>query len=225
MTQSYWLDRWERNEIGFHQDAYNPYLIKHWPRLHLAPDSSVFVPLCGKTRDMIWLRDQGHAVLGVELSARAIQAFYRENALAPKQAQYSGKRFNRYSAENIEILHGDFFDLDKNGLASIQAVYDRASLVALPPDPRRRYAAHMLDILPPATQILLVGFDYPQAEMQGPPYAVPPEEVIALYQPGADVRLLTQVDMLADNPRFQQRGLTRLVESVYLLTLPDPEQS
>ncbi|MCB1949417.1 thiopurine S-methyltransferase [Nitrosomonas sp.] len=225
MTQSYWLGRWERNETGFHQDTYNPYLIEYWPTLRLAAGSRVFVPLCGKTRDMIWLRDQGHAVLGVELSALAVQNFYRENALAPKQAQYTGKQFNHFSDGNIDILHGDFFDLNKNDLTSIQAVYDRASLVALPPDLRRRYAAHMFDILPPATQILLVGFDYPQIEMQGPPYAVPHEEVIALYLPNADVRLLTQIDVLADNPRFQQRGLTRLVESVYLLTLPDPKQS
>ncbi|SET10700.1 thiopurine S-methyltransferase [Nitrosomonas marina] len=225
MTQLYWLDRWERNETGFHLETFNPYLVEFWPVLRLAAGSTVFVPLCGKTRDMVWLRDQGHDVLGVELSALAVQAFYQENALVPALEQLPNGLFNCYSAANINILHGDFFDLNKTDLTGIHAVYDRASLVALPPDIRRRYVARMIDILPPATQILLVGFDYPQAEMQGPPYAVPPEEVTALYQPDADVRLLAQIDVLADSPRFQQRGLTRLIESVYLLTLHHPERS
>lgn len=217
MNRDFWLERWERKETGFHQDEINPYLRQHWPELHLAEGSEVFVPLCGKSRDMQWLREQGHAVLGVELSPLAVQAFFEENGLSPQRTK--GERFDSYEADGIRILCGDFFDLGKNDLAGVKAVYDRASLIALPPEMRERYVRHLVNILPPATQILLVTLDYPQAEMSGPPFAVSAAEVEALYRKHAGIRLLAQADVLEQNPRFRERGLSRLQENISLLTL------
>jgi thiopurine S-methyltransferase len=217
MKKDFWLERWDRGEIGFHQDEVNPYLIQYWPQLHVDRDSMVFVPLCGKSRDMLWLRNQGHQVLGVELSAIAVQSFFKENGFSPQQD--SKGKFDCCEADGIRILCGDFFDLGKDDLADVGVVYDRASLIALPPDMRERYARHLVSILPPATQILLVTVDYPQAEMQGPPFSVTSEEVTALYRDYAEVRLLAQLDVLAKNPRFRERGLTRLQECIFLLTL------
>jgi thiopurine S-methyltransferase len=217
MKKDFWLERWDRGEIGFHQDEVNPYLIQYWPQLHVDRDSMVFVPLCGKSRDMLWLRNQGHQVLGVELSAIAVQSFFKENGYSPQQD--SKGKFDCCEADGIRILCGDFFDLGKDDLADVGVVYDRASLIALPPDMRERYARHLVSILPPATQILLVTVDYPQAEMQGPPFSVTSEEVTALYRDYAEVRLLAQLDVLAKNPRFRERGLTRLQECIFLLTL------
>ncbi len=221
MTQSYWLDRWQRNDIGFHQEEVNPYLLKYWQTLNVPAGSRVFVPLCGKTYDMVWLHNQELAVFGVELSALAIQAFYDENELTPRYTPYYDSQFNHYSANNIDILCGDLFDLNENSLSNISAVYDRASMIALPSELRQRYVDHLLQILPPATQILLISFDYPQLEMQGPPYAVPLNEITKLYQNNAEVRLLEQTNILEENPRFQERGLSRLQESVLLITLHD----
>jgi thiopurine S-methyltransferase len=222
MRKDFWLERWERGETGFHQDEINPYLRQHWQELHLAGDSVVFVPLCGKSRDMLWLREHGHQVLGVELSAIAAQAFFKENGYTSQQVsqtQVKGGKFDRYESDGIRILCGDFFDLDKDDLANVTAVYDRASLIALPPEMRERYARHLASILPPETQIMLITIDYPQAEMQGPPFAVSSGEVESLYREYAEVRLLAELDVLAQNPRFQQRGLSRLRENIYLLTL------
>jgi thiopurine S-methyltransferase len=217
MKKDFWLERWERGEIGFHQDEVNPYLIQYWQELHLVRNSLVFVPLCGKSRDMLWLREQGHTLLGVELSAIAVQAFFNENGYEPQHV--STGKFDCCEANDIRILCGDFFDLLKDDLAKVGAVYDRASLIALPPEMRASYAHHLASILPPGTQILLVTVDYPQAEMQGPPFSVTSEEVTALYREYAEVRLLAQMDVLDKNPRFKERGLSRLQESIFLLTL------
>jgi thiopurine S-methyltransferase len=217
MKKDFWLERWERDEIGFHQDELNPYLLQYWHELHISRDSLVFVPLCGKSRDMSWLREQGHRVMGVELSAIAVQAFFKENGHIPRNTTVG--KFNRCEADGIRILCGDFFDLGKDDVAKVSAVYDRASLIALPPEMRERYVRHLASILPPATQILLVTVDYPQAEMQGPPFSVTSGEVEVLYREHAEVRLLAQPDVLAQNPRFQQRGLSRLRENIFLLTL------
>jgi thiopurine S-methyltransferase len=217
LKKEFWLERWERQETGFHQDDFNPYLRQYWQELHLARDIVVFVPLCGKSRDMLWLRDQGHQVLGVELSNIAVQAFFTESGYTP-QHDTRGK-FDLCKADDISILCGDFFDLGKDDLEKVIAVYDRASLIALPPEMRERYVRHLVGILPPATQILLITVEYPQAEMQGPPFSVTAGEVEAFYREYAEVRLLGQMDVLEQNPRFQQRGLSRMVENIFLLSL------
>ncbi len=217
MKKDFWLERWEREEIGFHQSEINSHLRQYWQELHLAPDSEVFVPLCGKSIDMLWLRRQGHSVLGVELSDIAVQAFFAENGYTPHHVTH--EKFNACEADDIRVLCGDFFDLNKDDLAKVVAVYDRASLVALPPDMRERYVNHLASILPPATKILLITFDYTQAEMSGPPFAVSADEVAALYSKYAEVRLLAELDVLAQNPRFQERGLSRIQENIFLLTM------
>jgi len=217
MEDTYWHDRWIQGETGFHQNEINPYLRQYWQELHLSHNSEVFVPLCGKSSDMLWLRKQGHPVLGVELSPFAIKAFFDENGYFPEHVN-SGK-FDRFDANDISSLCGNFFDLNKDDLVKVKAVYDRASMVALPPETRKRYVQHLVFILPPKTQILLITFDYPQTEMIGPPFAVSPDEVATLYHEYADICLLDQMDVLAQNPRFQERGFSRLHESIFLLTL------
>ncbi len=214
--KNYWIERWKREDTGFHQNEINPYLRQYWEELHLARGSEVFVPLCGKSRDMLWLHEQGYSVLGVELSSIAVQAFFEENAYSP--SRIPREKFEQWKANGIRILCGDFFELSKDDLVKASAVYDRASLVALSPDIRARYTFHLLSILPPGTQILLITFDYPQQEMPGPPFAVSPGEVEALYRGRAEIRLLAQLDVLEQNPRFQERGLSRLQESIFLLT-------
>lgn len=217
MKKEFWLERWERAEIGFHQNEVNPYLRRFWRELRVARGGEVFVPLCGKSLDMVWLRQQGNFVLGVELSAIAVKDFFHEQGLSPQRV--GGAHFDNLIADGMCLACGDFFDLRKNDVAQVSAVYDRASLVALPPEMRERYARHMAEILPSGTHILLIAFDYPQAEMQGPPFSVSVQEVQALYGQYADIRLRGQEDVLDQNPRFKQHGVTRMQENAFLLTL------
>ena len=217
MEKEFWLERWSRQEIGFHQDEINTYLTQYWLELALPQGSGVFVPLCGKSRDMQWLRDRGYRVFGVELSEGAVRAFFNENGYLPEKIPYT--RFECFAANDIHLICGDFFDLCDADLRGVTSVYDRASLVALPDEMRVRYVSHLVSILPAGTQILLVTFDYPQSEMQGPPFAVSSGEVQRLYGKYAEIRQLAGEDILKQNPRFEARGLTSLQENVFLLTL------
>ncbi len=175
------------------------------------------MPLCGKSLDMLWLRGQGYRVLGVELSVIAVRDFFSGQGKSPAHSR--SDKFECCEAEGIRILCADFFDLSKEDMAQVCAVYDRASLVALPPEMRARHARHLVDILPAGSQVLLVTFDYPQEQMPGPPFAVSVDEVQALYSPYAAVRLLAQQDILDRQPRFKARGVTRMQENIFLLTL------
>lgn len=217
MQKEFWLARWERAEIGFHQNEINPYLLRFGQALSLAVEGCVFVPLCGKSLDMMWLRQQGSRVLGVELSAIAVQDFFKENGLAPNHTHT--EKFECWEAGGVRILCGDFFDLSQADMAQVSALYDRASLVALPPEMRECYTRHLVNILPSGTKMLLVTFDYPQTQMQGPPFAVSVNEVEALYRPYAELQLVAQEDVLEQNPRFKECGMTRMQENVFLLTI------
>lgn len=217
MEKEFWLERWERQEIGFHQDEVNPYLREYWEELCVGRDDAVFVPLCGKSLDMQWLHEQGHPVLGVELSPLAVHAFFEESGRVPHHV--ASEKFACCVADEICLLCGDFFDLSKGDLEHVKVVYDRASMVALPPEMREDYVRHLMSVLPPGTKILLVTFDYPQHEMQGPPFAVSVQEVEALYRDCAEIRLLAHCDVLDQNPRFKERGISRLEENIFLLTL------
>lgn len=215
MKAEFWLERWQRNEIGFHQGEINAHLQEFWGGLQLPAGSEVFVPLCGKSRDLLWLRAQGHRVLGVELSPLAVEDFFLENELKPQVRSHG--TFDSWSCDGVTLLCGDFFELEAADLKGVAAVYDRASLVALPPEMRERYAQHLHRILPARVPMLLVTMDYPQAEMSGPPFSVSAAEVHRLYAEHYGVAQLYTHDVLAENTRFRERGLTRLDEVVFHL--------
>jgi thiopurine S-methyltransferase len=217
MNQEFWHERWQQNQIGFHCEDINPHLQKIWPALNIASGSRVLVPLCGKSNDMLWLLAQGVEVIGVELSPLAVQAFFTEHELSVTTRRQG--EFEVSEADGLRIYCGDFFDLAANDLSGVSAVYDRASLVALPPDMREAYAGHMQHLLKPGTVTLLVAFDYPQYEMQGPPFSVQKSEVLALYSRWCDVELLCTEDMLGREPRFREKGVSRMQEQVYKLTV------
>jgi len=49
----------------WHQRDINPHLATFWSQLQIEPGEQVFVPLSGKSLDMLWLRRR-YSVLGVD---------------------------------------------------------------------------------------------------------------------------------------------------------------
>jgi thiopurine S-methyltransferase len=215
MTPEFWHQRWQRGEIGWHSDEFNRHLAGHWPGLGASAGSLVLVPLCGKSRDLLWLAAQGHRVIGVEISGLAIDHFLAENALSATRLEQAP--FTRFIADEIEFLVGDFFDLTSAHVPRIGAVYDRASLIALPPDMRPRYAARLAELVPSGSPSLLITLDYDPTQMNGPPFAVAEAEVRGLFGDAFEIDSIAAVDVLAEQPRFRERGLDRLTEQVYRL--------
>jgi thiopurine S-methyltransferase len=215
MEADFWHLRWQQNETGFHQKEFNVHLREFWGKLSIAPGGRVFVPLCGKSRDMLWLRSQGFKVLGVELSPIAVRDFFTENHLSAVISRHG--EFERWEADGLTLMCGDFFDLRAEHLESVAAVYDRASLIALPPSMRARYAEHFCRVVPLIADGLLVTMEYPEAQMQGPPFTVHEREVAALYGARFALDKLFDQDLLAENPHFAAKGLSQLREKVYHL--------
>ncbi|MGH1430225.1 MAG: thiopurine S-methyltransferase [Neptuniibacter sp.] len=195
MKHDFWHQRWSEGRIGFHQADFNPYLKKYWQLLSLAADDRVFVPLCGKSKDMLWLREQGHEVLGVELNASACEAFFAENGAEPECNQKSG--FVVRSVDGVELMCGDFFSLNTEDLRYVGAVYDRAALIALPQEMRTQYAEHLTQILPKGVQILLITLEYDGEG--GPPFSVQGSEVERLFGAAFEIECLERSQ--PDDPR------------------------
>jgi thiopurine S-methyltransferase len=216
MDPDFWHARWANNQIGFHEGRPNDYLIRFMGRVDAPSGACIFVPMCGKGVDMLWLADQGYRVLGVEISPIAVQAFYEENRLAAEQSPAGS--FTRWRYGPIEILCGDFFALTAADLADVDAVYDRAALIALPEEMRSAYARHLEAILPGPLNHLLITLDYPQAQMQGPPFSVGATEVRRLFAARCSIELLASRDTLQDSPHLKEKGLTQLRENAFLLT-------
>ena len=213
MKADFWHDRWSKQEIGFHQEQINSHLQEFWPGLNIEKGVSVFVPLCGKSRDMLWLDQHGYGVTGVEVSPVAVEAFFQEND-HPMVVE-TLKDFRHYRSGGIEIYAGDFFDLTPALVSHIGAVYDRASLIALPPEMRQGYVDHLKQILPARVEMLLISIEYDQSKMPGPPFCVSHSEVEQLYADWCELEIIHEYDSLEDSPRFRERGLDKMVERVY----------
>ena len=214
MNPDFWHQRWQDNQIGFHQAAPTPLLLKHWPSLGVPAGAKVFVPLAGKSLDMPWFAAQGHRVLGVELSELAVAQFFAENGLRPEiRDTHYGRH---YEAGGIELILGDAFGLDADLLRDCDAVFDRAALIALPPELRRRYANELYAKLPAGCRGLLITLEYPQAERDGPPFSVPGDEVRALYGRDWDIDLLERRPIPPEHPGFVS-GVSKLDTAAYAL--------
>ncbi|MDX1818981.1 MAG: thiopurine S-methyltransferase [Marinobacter sp.] len=215
MEHEFWHERWAKKEIGFHEGTVNQYLHDHWPDLAGKGSDAVFVPLCGKARDIWWLHDRGHPVLGVELSEIACKDFFEE--AGEKAKVRPGEPFTRFVHDDLEIWCGDFFQLVPDDLKHVRLVYDRAALIALPPSMRQKYVEHLTTIIPDGTRILLITLDY-DTDIKGPPFNVSNDEVQELYGLDYDIEHILTNTLAKDHPFAKRRGLEGASESVFRLT-------
>ena len=215
MDPAFWHARWHEGRIGFHKATVTPQLERHWAALGLPAGGTVFVPLCGKSLDMAWLAGRGHRVLGVELSEVAVRDFFAGQGLVARTRETAYGV--HHAAGPFELIVGDAFALDRALLADCVGVFDRAALVALPPEMRRRYAATTWAALPAGCRGLLVTLEYPQEQMAGPPFAVASDEVHALFGEDWAPVLLERRDILADEPRFIEAGCSALAAATWRL--------
>jgi len=208
----FWHNKWAANQIGFHLEDVNPLLVKFWQYTEPSYEKSVFVPLCGKSEDLVWLASKHEEVQGVELSQIAVRAFFSEHFYTPMVTQINGQH-ELYQFDELSIYTGDYFTAP---IQAVDTIYDRASLVALPKEMRIQYVERLKQLLKPGGKILLVTLDYIQEEMSGPPFSVPREEVEALFT-GFKITLLNQDIADEDHPKITKKGLSRFSEEVYLI--------
>jgi thiopurine S-methyltransferase len=209
MEANFWHSRWEENNIGFHLPQPNPKLVQYFNKLNLKKNDRILVPLCGKTIDIAWLLAQGMRVVGVELSPLAIEQLFAELKVTPTKS-VQGKLIH-YFAPQLDIFVGDIFELNREVLGDVDAIYDRAAIVALPDDLRARYAAHLIKIAPKANQ-LVISYEYDQSLIAGPPFSVTRQHIQTYYQSSYQISELVRL-----NVEGGLKGLYPAQEAVWLL--------
>ena len=222
--QQQWWVRWQEGRIGFHLPEVNPLLIRHVHSLatdaHPNERSCILVPLCGKSKDLIWLQSHFHKVIGVELVPQAVEAFFEENQITPTYSLRDS--FATYLHDNLALLQGDIFQMSSKYLEDhpIQAIFDRASLIALPDKLRKNYVALLRSLGSCNTKLLLVTLAYEEGMISGPPHSIPENKIFELFAFATNIELLEKQDILPESPNFQKAGLRWAYEAVYLITFP-----
>jgi thiopurine S-methyltransferase len=199
LNADFWRARWREKRIGFHQRSATPLLVAEYDRFAPRANSRVLVPLCGKAKDLRWLADRGHEVVGIEVVKDALDQFVAEEG----------------EDEKITLIASDF--LAVKGIAPCAWAFDRGALVAMAPDDRERYVAHELSLLEPGGAIFLVAVTYDEAKMSGPPFSLTEAEVRALFARARSIEKLAEQDALDD--RFRERGLDWITETAYAVRL------
>lgn len=208
----FWHNKWASNSIGFHLEDVNPLLVQYWPSTKPTREDKVFVPLCGKSEDLVWLATKHEDVQGVELSNIAVRAFFAEHFYTPMVMPINGHT-ELFQFDELSIYVGDYFSAPIN---PVDIVYDRAALVAMPAEMREQYIARLKNLLNPGARILLVTLDYQQDEMVGPPFSVPESEVMRHFSE-FKVTKLYRDEANETHPKIAKQGLTRFAEEVYLI--------
>lgn len=218
MKTEFWHERWENMQIGFHLDEVNKVLLKYWPSFEQPAGSRIFVPLCGKTLDIIWLLQQGMSVVGAELSEIALDelAAMIESELGIAITKQQEGELTFYRGDNVLLIGGDFFCLTPEHLGDIDLIYDRAALIALPQAMRADYASQLKTLSDNAAQFL-VTLNYDQERMDGPPFSVAEPEVELHYQHDYRLQQLESREIIDQEPRFKAKGLTSFKQDVYRL--------
>lgn len=217
MERSFWHKCWQRNTVGFHQHQVHPFLIEHFAAKCLPSDQHIFVPLCGKTLDMAYLA-QFMRVTGNELSNIACLDFFDENNIEYQQ-QIIGD-FTQYACSQLSLLQGDFFQLTNDIVGSVDWIYDRAALIALPRQMQQRYVKHLKQFFSPQTRLFLITLEFPQQQLEGPPFSITANDVQMLFS-GFKITSVATHELM--DKQFAQRrfDVDYLREKLYVITLAE----
>lgn len=217
MDQEFWKKAWKEKNIGFHRDEFHPKLVEYFPKLGLKKGDRVLVPLCGKSRDLLWLKEQGYKVFGIELSEIAVEEFFAETNIGFSKEEYKG--YQKYSSKDgdLVIFCGDFFQIDKSDLKNLDAIYDRAAIIALPLELRERYYQKVSSLLTTDKQILMVTLEYDQTKLSGPPFCVQFKEIYDRLGEQFDFATLDEEDTEATSRKFAEANISTCLRKVYHL--------
>ena len=184
---------WDQERPGFDQDRVNSFLFEYAPFTE-TEKKSILVPLAGRSIDLVYLSERFRKVVAVEWVESAIVDFFKINGW---EATKSGMT---YQSKNIEFFCGDFFEVAEKYIKECDCLYDRASLVALSLDLRKRYYEVLERTLSPDKECMFVTLN--RADENGPPFHVSEDE-LKMHLPHCELKLLAIKEQSDDRPEWK----------------------
>jgi len=178
-----WIKCWDDTDTTWVLDHVHPCLPRHSKKL-LGNDTTgnkILIPLCGDTLALKWLADLGNIVIGIEISEKAIQSFFKNTDIVydvePMNSNPDGKIFISED-RTIQIFCCDLYELNPEHepkLRNIDAIWDSASFSAVEPEERMQYGKVLRSFVVSGTTYMLETTD--RTPGQGPSYFIPKEEI------------------------------------------------
>ena len=212
VDSEFWIKSWKEGRTNFNQAKFHDKLTEYFPQLLPRKGQKVLVPLCGKSIDLLWLQELSLDVHGVELYDKAVESFFAENGLLPPEITHD-QNFSHYAYKNIVISCGDFFGLKAD--SAYDFIYDRASLVALPPPMRKDYARVIKQSLKKGGKYLLIVYHYDPSKMEGPPFSIHEDEIHELYADQFRIQCVESKKPENEGPRLTT--VESLKQNIYIL--------
>jgi len=218
-----WLNFWQRNpQYNFNAFYSNlkEDILNCFRSLGMTEKSTILVPLCGKTHDLIYFSELGYNVFGVEISSIAIKQFFIENNLNYKiekvdlNAIYSATN----NGVNIQIYCGNIFDLIPSNFSPCDTFYDVAGLYALPKESRKQYVCMVKSLLIPSAKGVLTSVSHNLPERNSAPYSINNDEINYLFGESFFLKKKGEYDVIP-NDCYQKNGFEKMSHSVYELIL------
>ncbi|XP_078395399.1 putative thiopurine S-methyltransferase isoform X2 [Cetorhinus maximus] len=221
LTLEYWITCWEKQQIGFHLNIVHEMLKKHLDvLLNGRKQIRIFFPLCGKAVDMKWLADQGHTVVGVELSEIAVKQFFTEQNLPYIQEPVPGMPgvdVFKTPEGQISLFRCNIFDLSSLIAGPFDGIWDRGSLQPLNSSDRQRYSKLMITLMAKGCRYLLDTLVCTRSDFDGLPPKISESETRDLFGHACNIQLLDSSSTLTGKQKLW--GLESFIEEVHLITL------
>jgi SAM-dependent methyltransferase len=157
---AFWTERFEQSFTPWDK-AGVPVEFQRFVQQAKAPMTTL-IPGCGFGHEVGLLADSGWDVTAIDYTPAAVAA----------AKQYLGRHGDK-------VVQADFFEYQPS--STLQLIYERAFLCALPPTKRAAIASRWAQLLPPGG--LLAGFFFIAETPSGPPFGIVREDLQALLQP------------------------------------------
>ncbi|XP_045110632.1 thiopurine S-methyltransferase-like isoform X2 [Portunus trituberculatus] len=212
-----WQERWRQRRTSWHLPDLHFDLENHASKLLPKPERRILVPLCGKSVDVEWLYREGHTVVGIEGIEQPIVEFFSERNLPYTTDHLTWAKVFKTEDDRLRMYCCDIFKMDMESLGKFDAVWDRASLVAIYEEDREKYAKVIKALLAPDFRYLISTTQYTPLEVySGPPRNIPTALVEKLFSDVCELQVLEETTRPKEV--IEQWGFDYYVETALLLT-------
>lgn len=170
MTPDDWRKSWQDGDSTFfHSDNLSPIFLKMKEEIINGKDhAKVFVPFCGKVLEMKWLAENGHVVVGVEVSEDGIKQFFEENKLPYITKEIQTVSGTLYECTDktmcLKLYCCSFYDFKPEVENNFDAVWDSAAFQASNKADRKQYVSIIHSVLKTNGKVFMAVDEFIQKE-------------------------------------------------------------
>lgn len=163
----YWQQRYDTGDTYWMHTEAAAMLVKYYSRLNPEGQArKMLIPLCGKTLDLEWLSNQGvPLVVGVDCLLSVLKEVCARSNRTWTTKSVSGEGGSDFtllerSDGKMKLFSGDILQFSPEVEGTFDAMWERGSLIILPPKDVKKYVKLLKRLLIPGGRILLESIEF-----------------------------------------------------------------